>query len=204
MHPLKYLTSLTLSFATATSAFIVERNLPDGIYEVNDLFEESKSIQWEDYSVPIPISRVKCYKDHGTLNSTDHRRAVDHLWSYCSHINVPPHGAFFSVVGEAVAFVCSSGRQSRCHWHEWDDAEEEMNETCGEGRDGHVEMNKLLKEYGRSHIGEDICHSLNMESGLNWEVEMIPVLVNEQTYAQWKLAVQENSEVGGSKNGSMG
>ncbi|RFU81572.1 hypothetical protein TARUN_628 [Trichoderma arundinaceum] len=229
MHPLKQLSLFFLSFAAATSAAIIaERGLPDGIYQVvrqqnhaespssissrrpslrrrdNDLFEKSKAIMWEDYSVPIPVSRVRCYKSHGQLNNTDYRRAVDNLWSYCLLFNIAPHGAYFSVVGEAVAFVCSYGGLSRCHRHEWNEAEEKMDKKCGEGRDSHVEMNKWLKEYGRSHTGEQICNSYNMGVDITWKEEMLPVWVNEQMYHHWKAGVHKDNKVGGSKNVKTG
>ncbi|KAL7788705.1 hypothetical protein V8C37DRAFT_229822 [Trichoderma ceciliae] len=228
MSPLKFLLIAAFYFAsTSRAAIIAERGLPDGIYEVvqqqdhaespskipngrshhrrgDDLYQKSNQIQWEDYSVPIPASRVVCYKDHGKLNNTDYRRAVDNLWSYCLLFNIAPHGTYFSVVGEVVAYVCAYGGESRCHRHEWGEAEEKMDKNCGEGKDAHVEMNKWMKEYGRSHTGAEICNSYNMGSDLTWKAEMLPVWVNEQMYDHWKAGARKDEKAGVLEEGSTG
>jgi hypothetical protein len=223
MTLLKVLLLGALYFATTSStAIVAERGLPDGVYQVvpqqdhaepqstvsghgslrrrgSDLYEKPSWINWDDYSVPIPASRTRCFKHHGPLNITDYRRAVENLWSYCQHFNIASHGAHFSVAGDVVVFVCAYGKEARCHRHEWKEAENLMDKHCRHGRDSHVEMGKLLKEYGRSHIGAQICNSYNMGSDLTWKVQMMPVWINEQMYGDWKAGNPKHKAVDGAK-----
>ncbi|KAM0254931.1 hypothetical protein ACHAQJ_006305 [Trichoderma viride] len=230
MALLKFLLLVASCFTTTScTAIVAERGLPDGIYEVvpqehhdespstvpshgslrrrggsGDLYEKPSWMNWDDYSVPIPASRVLCYKKHGVLNSTDYRRAVENLWSYCQHFNMASHGAHFSVAGEVVVYVCAYGKEGRCHRHEWYEAEKLMEKGCGAGRDGHVEMSKWMKEYGRSHVGATICNSYNLGSDLAWKVQMLPVWVNEQMYGHWKAGEPKYKPVEGANKGKTG
>ncbi|PTB45084.1 uncharacterized protein TrAFT101_000552 [Trichoderma asperellum] len=221
---------------TSQGGIIAERGLPDGIYQAvavqgpsfeppsavpsghrsrrrrglkpgkGDFYEKPGPIMADEYSVPIPASRLSCHKDPLVLNSTEYRRAVDNLWDFCQSFNIPFHGTHFSIVGDVVVYVCAYGKERVCHRHEWLEAEEYMDRKCGQGRGSHLEMQDWLKEYGRAYAGKMICASWNFGADLAWKVQPLPVWANGQMLGQWKAGAPKYKAVddGQEKKGKTG
>lgn len=157
-----------------------------------DFYEKPGPIYADDYSVPIPASRLSCHKDHIVLNSTEYRRAVDNLWDFCQSFNAPFHGTHFSIVGDVVVYVCAYGKERPCHRHEWLEAEKYMDRKCGQGRGSHLEMQNWLKEYGRAYVGKRICASWNLGADLAWKAQPLPVWANGQMLGHWKAGAPKD------------
>ncbi|KAL6893284.1 hypothetical protein GGI43DRAFT_176696 [Trichoderma evansii] len=149
-------------------------------------------VRADDYSVPIPASKISCHKDPIELNSTEYRRAVDNLWDYCQSYNVPFDGTHFSIVGDVVVYVCAYNQEKPCHRHEWIEAEHKMDKKCGQGRGSHVEMRKWFKEYGRAYAGKMICASWNFGADLAWKAQPVPVWANGQMLGHWKAGLSKD------------
>lgn len=152
-----------------------------------DFFEKPGPHTVDDYSVPIHATRHSCHKDHHILlNSTEYRRAVDNLWDYCQNFKVPWHGAHFSIVGDVMVYVCAYSNETPCHRHEWNEAEEIMDKKCGQYKGSHIQMSRLMKEYGRAYVGKRVCSSSNFHGGIRWQAQPFPVLVDGQELGHWK------------------
>lgn len=135
----------------------------------------------DHWRLPVPVSKIGCHhKDR--FNTTDYRKAVDHLKTYCDTHQISSGSMYVAVVGEVAVYVCSEQGITPCHRNEWDDAEKHMDSQCGLTMAGYAKAGRWGKIYGRDVMDRVICPRLNMNGVWDHDIRPLPVWVNGSMY----------------------
>ncbi|KAK5999016.1 hypothetical protein PT974_01402 [Cladobotryum mycophilum] len=143
-------------------------------YDMSDYYHLNVTAKYNDDRVSMPITHSRCPGPHdqGTyMKPSQMQMAREMLGNWCELYDPRGGGAVIAVYGDAVYYICNWTTRSRadsgrtCSAWEAHFTDRKLDQWCGPGHNGFLQLGKWGIDYGRTQRDVPICGNIEMHEG---------------------------------------